>query len=97
MSRYLVGVVLSAVVLVVASCDDDETRTEAVSPLAPVAEVSPVAALMEAPVKVKGSSVCASYLRERTKLLGQLSATPENKDLLKRATALTSVITDVCN
>jgi hypothetical protein len=98
MSRFLSGLLASSVIVVLASCDDEtETEVKAVSPTAPVVVVSPAAALMNAPVKVKGSSVCASYLRERTKLQGELAAAPEDKLLLKRATALAAVITDACN
>ena len=97
MSRFLVSLFASSAILVLASCDDDPEKAKALSPTAPVLEVSPAAALMDAPVKVKGSSVCASYQRERTKLLGQLTTAPEEKELLKRAKALAAVITDACN
>ena len=96
MSRRVASFIASAIVLVFASCDD-EPQKEAVSPVAPAPVVSPVAALMEAPVKVKGSSVCSAYQRERSKLLGELAKAPEDKALLKRASALAAVITDACN
>ena len=97
MSRFLAGLVAASAIFVLASCDDEtDTEVKAVSPTAPVV-ISPAAALMNAPVKVKGSSVCASYLRERTKLQGELTAAPDDKLLLKRATALAAVITDACN
>lgn len=98
MSRFLVSLAAaSTVILVFSSCDDDPKKAKALSPTAPVVELSPAAELMDAPVKVKGSSVCASYQRERSKLLGQLTTAPENTELLKRAKALAAVITDACN
>ena len=56
-----------------------------------------MAALIDAPVKLKGSSVCNAYQRDRTKLLEQLAATPEDPALLRRATSLAAVLTDACN
>ena len=97
MSRFLVGLSAAALVFVLASCDEETEEVKAVSPLAPAVVISPAAALMNAPAKVKGSSVCNAFLRERTKLQGELSTAPEDKQLLKRASALASVITDACN
>lgn len=97
MSRFLAGLFTATIALVVTSCDDEQPETKPVSPLAPAGVISPAVELMNAPVKVKGSSVCASYLRERTKLQGELQAAPDDKLLLKRATALAAVITDACN
>jgi hypothetical protein len=97
MSRFLAGLFTATIALVVTSCDEEQPEAKPVSPLAPAAVISPAVELMNAPVKVKGSSVCAAYLRERSKLQGALAAAPENKDLLKRASALAAVITDACN
>lgn len=98
MSRFYAGLVASAIVVVLVSCDDDP-ESKPVTPTAPVVApaLSPVAALSAAPTKVKGSSVCASYLRERTKLLAKLDTTPQNIALLRRAKSLAEVITDACN
>jgi hypothetical protein len=92
------SVLLFATILFVASCDD-EPETKPLAPTAPVAvpEVAPAILLSEAPVKVKGSSVCSAFLRERTKLLDQLTKTPDDAALLKRAKSLAAVITDACN
>ena len=96
MSRHLVRLFTATLVLSVTSCDDEE-HVQEVSPLAPVVVVSPMAALTEATVKVKGSTVCAAYERERVKLLGDLKLKPEDKELLNRASAVAMVITDACN
>ena len=97
MSRVF-SVLLFASVLFIAACDE-EPETKAISPTAPVAmpEVAPAVLLSEAPAKEKASSVCASFLRERTKLLEQLTKTPDDAALLKRAKSLAAVITDACN
>ena len=96
MPRVLAGFALSAAILFLVSCEDETTEEKALVPTAP-APVAPAVALMNAPAKVKGSSVCASYLRERTKLQADLATAPEDKTLLKRASALAAVITDACN
>ena len=98
MSRVF-SVLLFASVFFIVSCDDEKAETKPISPTAPVAvpEVAPAVLLTEAPAKAKGSSVCVSFLRERTKLLEQLTKTPDDAALLKRAKSLAAVITDACN
>lgn len=98
MSRFLVGLFASSAILVLASCDDDpegKTLTPTEPGAAPA--IAPATALSIAPAKVKGSSVCAAYLRDRTKLLASLEKAPEDAALLKRASSLAEVITDACN
>lgn len=96
MSRHLVRLAVLSLVFAVSSCDDD-VEAPNVSPVEPLPVVSPAAALLRAEVKIKGSTVCAAYERERTKLLEQLGAAPEDKEVLKRASAVAAVITDACN
>jgi hypothetical protein len=97
MSRLFVRLAAATLVLATTSCDDDDPKTASVLPTAPLPVVSPAAALFSAEVKVKGSTVCMAYDRERSKLLGELKVKPEDKDLLKRASAVAAVISDACN
>ena len=91
--KRLVSVVLAAAVF---ACEDapNAKPREITAPAPPVS--SPVVALNAATARLR-SSVCSSYLRERTRLQVKLSNAPTDSVLLKRATALASIITDACN
>jgi hypothetical protein len=89
---------IAAAAVLFASCDDEPNAKPKALPTGPVAVVqSPLAALNAAPAKLRGSGVCTSYLRERTQLVLKLTRAPKDTALLKRAQALTSIITDACN
>jgi hypothetical protein len=96
MTRLAAGLVACCAALMLASCEDEPNAKSAL-PTEPAPQVSPGEALRTAPAKLQGSSVCSSYLRERTKLQVKLAKAPEDKDLLKRASAMASIITDACN
>jgi hypothetical protein len=72
MSRFLVRLAAATLVLATMSCDDNDPEKISVSPTEPLPVVTPTAALLSAEVKVKGSTVCVAYDRERTRLLGEL-------------------------
>ena len=89
-------VALACLTAVVAACDD-APNAKPKAPTAPEAVVTPAQALVAAPAHNTRSGVCVSYLRERTQLVVRLTRAPKDTALVKRAKALTSIITDACN
>jgi hypothetical protein len=92
--KHLVAVALFAAVL--AACDDDPSLKPK-APTAPELPAAPAPSLENVSARVRGSSVCSSYLRERSRLQAKLAAAPNDTALSRRAHALVLIIVDACN
>jgi hypothetical protein len=92
MKRFIVVAFLA---VAVASCDDNPKAKSKV-PTAPERPTVAAPALASLPEMTRGSSVCMSYMRERSRLLLSLKTTPNDSLLNKRANALARIIVDAC-
>jgi hypothetical protein len=92
MKRVLSIAVLS---FVLAACDD-KPNAKPKEPTAPAVQPSAAPSLVNLPEMTRGSSVCMSYMRDRSRMLVSLKTTPNDSLLNKRANALARMIVDAC-
>ena len=96
MNRLVVVALVGAALI---ACDEDPAKTAA--PTAPTVaapqQVNAAEALANVPVRVRGSSVCSAYLRDRIRLQLRIAKAPTDTTLQQKATSLTAMLADACN
>lgn len=90
---------VSLAVLAVLSCADspEKPAKSLTGPAAPPPAPSASMLLSQAPAKLGGSRICMKYLKERTRLMVQLKASPNDSTLQRKARHMAAMITDACN
>jgi hypothetical protein len=84
------AVFVGATLLAAGACTDDPEKA-----VAPTAPPPPVLAKAPAPPTLR-TTVCLSYLRERTRLQVRLAESPDDSTLKRRATSYDRMLAGAC-